>query len=185
MNEIASNSPDLKPDELEAKGFQLYKSRRYGEAAETFQLAVEEYLLDGRPLKAAEMKNNLCVALLQDKQPQEALEAVSGTEDLFAEAGDQHKLAVALSNQGTALKELKDREPAVGKFRQAAEIFQELGQMDNYLQVMQSISSLELGSGNPLGAAAAMRAGLENVEKLTIRQRVLKTLLKIPGKIVR
>ncbi len=185
MKEMVNNPPDLTPDELEAKGNQLYKSKRYGEAAETFQLAVEEYLLNGRPLKAAEMKNNRCVALLQDKQPREALEAAAGTELLFAEAGDRQKMAVALSNQGTALKELKDKEQAVGKFRQAAKIFQESGQKDNYLQVMQSISSLELGSGNPLGAVAAMRTGLENIEKLSIRQRVLKTLLKIPGKIVR
>jgi tetratricopeptide (TPR) repeat protein len=185
MRQIQKTPSSVNPDELEAKGNQLYKSRRYDEAAETFQLAVEEYLLDGRPLKAAEMKNNRCVALLQNKQPREALEAAAGTEELFTEAGDRQKLAVALSNQGTALKELKDREQALEKFRQAAEIFQELEQTENYLQVMQSISSLELGGGNPMGAVAAMQSGLANVEKLSFRQRVLKTLLKIPGKLVR
>lgn len=185
MRQIQKTSPGNNPDELEAKGNQLYKSSRYDEAAETFQLAVEEYLIAGKPLKAAEMKNNRCVALLQNKQPREALEAAAGTEELFAEAGDQEKMAVALSNQGTALKELKKREKAVEKFRQAAEIFQKLGQTDNYLQVMQSISALELGNGNPMGAVAAMRAGLANADKLTIRQRILKTLLKIPGKLVR
>jgi len=47
-------------------------------------------------------------------------------------------------------------------------------------QLMQSISTMKLKSRNLLGALFSMQDGLEQVEKPTLRQKLLIKLLKIP-----
>jgi hypothetical protein len=49
---------------------------------------------------------------------------------------------------------------------------------------MQSISALQLRTGRQLQAVASMYAGVENIEKPTLKQRLLKRILGIPIQIL-
>ena len=168
--------------QLVSEAKDLYQAGKYQQAADSFSRAAAVYIeLEERCL-AAEMKNNQCVSLLQAKQPQSALEVVKGTSEIFDLAGDRLKMAMALANEATALKELGNNDLATGKFTEALDIFQEIGETDLLVQTSQSLSSLKLKSRNIPGALFSMQEGLEAVNKPNLRQRILLNLLKIPNK---
>ncbi|NQS91884.1 MAG: hypothetical protein HQ574_05685 [Chloroflexi bacterium] len=168
------------PALFEKKGKELYKAGKFQQAAEEFDEAACLYLNQGNDLLAAEMRNNQSVALLQAKQPQLALEAVLGTAVLFQNTGNPLKEGMALANEATAHKELNNHQEAINKFSRAAEIFNHLNEGEMYLQTMQSISALKLKIKNIPGALFSMQEGLEGVKKPNLRQKLLKSLLKIP-----
>jgi tetratricopeptide (TPR) repeat protein len=164
----------------EEEGKELYTARKFQQASIVFSQAAELYLKQEKEQLAAEMRNNQCVALLQAKQPREALAAVQGTALIFKEAGDQLKQAMAFANEATALKDLGQKSEAIEKFTQAADLFTQLNEGTMHLEVMQSISALKMKSRNLTGALFSMQDGLEQVEKPTLRQKLLINLLKIP-----
>ncbi len=164
----------------EEEGKELYTARKFQQASIVFSQAAELYLKQEQEQLAAEMRNNQCVALLQAKQPREALAAVQGTALIFKAAGDQQKQAMAFANEATALKDLGQKSEAIDKFTQAADLFTQLNEGAMHLEVMQSISALKLKSRNLTGALFSMQDGLEQVEKPTLRQKLLINLLKIP-----
>ena len=170
------------PSQLVKDAQDLYQAKNYQQAADSFSEAAALYIELEEKNLAAEMKNNQCVSLLQANQPESALEAVKGTSEVFDLAGDLLKKAMALANEGTALKELGVIDQAIGKFTEALDIFQEIGETDLSVQTSQSISSLKLKSRNIPGALFSMEKGLEAVDKPNLRQKILLNLLKIPNK---
>ena len=64
-------------------------------------------------LMSAEMRNNQSVALLRDKQAQAAFEAALGTDEVFADIGDNRRQGMALANQAAALAALKRPKEAI------------------------------------------------------------------------
>lgn len=149
-----------------------------------FSRAAEEYAAGGAILLAAEMRNNQGVALLMAKKPRQALTAVEGTSEIFLEAGEVIKGAMALANQATAYQDLGERDQAVEYFSQAADRFQSAGEEEMYLQTMQSISSLKMKDRNLMGALFSMQSGLTALNKPTWRQKLLKGLLSIPDRLL-
>lgn len=166
------------PQELEGKEF--YSEKKYSLAAEAFSLAAQDYSNQGELSLAAEMRNNQCVSLLMAKKPKKALEAVSGTADIFEEEGDLLNQGMALANQATALKDLGDNQQAIERFILAAAIFDDINEPELHLQIQQSISALKFKTRNITGALFSMQEGLEGLETLSIRQRILLRLLRIP-----
>ncbi|MCD4801580.1 MAG: hypothetical protein K8R16_01425 [Anaerolineales bacterium] len=164
----------------EEEGKELYTAGKFRQASTVFSQAAELYLNQGQEQLSAEMRNNQCVALLRAKQPREALAAVKGTALIFKEAGDQQKQAMAFANEATALKDLGQKSEAIDKFTLAADLFAQLNEGAMHLEVMQSISALKMKSRNLIGAVFSMQDGLEQVEKLSLRQKLLIKLLKIP-----
>jgi len=98
---------------LANQGKAAFANKKYIQAAELFEQAAQAYDHEGDALLAAEMQNNRSVALIQGGKPEEALDAVAGTDKVFAEAKDIKKQAMAFGNQGAALEELKQYEAAL------------------------------------------------------------------------
>ena len=171
-------STEINLQEKEAN--KLYSVRKFQQASNTYSQAADHYLTLGQELRAAEMRNNQCVALLQAKQPRDALSAVNGTALIFEAAGDKLKQAMAFANEATALKDLGQKPEAIEMFIQAAELFKQLNESEMHLEVMQSISALKLKSRNLMGALYSMQEGLKQVEKPTVKQKLFLKLLKIP-----
>ena len=94
------------PKTLVDQGKQAFANKKYDEAASSFSEAASAYEALDDPLNAAEMKNNLSVALLQAGKAQEAYDAAAGTDEVFAQAGDLKRQAMAFGNQAAALDEL-------------------------------------------------------------------------------
>lgn len=174
MNEV------LKPQQIVKEAQSAYKAGDYLAAAQSYEAARQGYLSANDSVKAAEMANNASVALQQAGDFEAALRAVEGSEAIFIQAGDRKSQAMALGNRAAALEGLKHLEEALDVYWQSAEILKELGETDLHLTVMQSISALQLRTGKQLQAVASMHAGVENIEKPTLKQRFLKRLLSIP-----
>ena len=171
-------STEINLQEKEAN--KLYAARKYQQASNTYSQVAAHYLAQGHKVRAAEMRNNQCVALLQAKHPGDALTAVKGTALIFEAAEDKLNQAVAYANEATALKDLGKKPEAMEMFTQAAELFRQMDESEMHLEVMQSISALKLRSRNVIGALYSMQEGLKQVEKPNLRQKLFLKLLKIP-----
>ena len=173
-----------KPTLLEEGAKDLYQAGKFQQAAEGFSQAAAFYLDKGEKLLAAEMRNNQSVALLKAKKPSLALEAVQGTDLVFQEGGDLLKQGMALANQATALQEMGEKQKAIDDFNRAAEIFKQNGEKEMYLQTKQSVSALKMKTRNVIGALFSMQEGLDELEKPNLRQKLLRSLLRIPQNLI-
>jgi hypothetical protein len=174
----------MNPDDQVAQAKKVYQQGDYHEAARQFGAAVEAYRAQDKALLAAEMANNQSVALLQAGDPQGALDAALGTDAVFELAGESLKQAMALGNQASALDALNELLEAEEKYHQSARMLKDLGEDKLHANVMQSLSALQLRSGRQLEALTSMQAGIDGVEKPGLRQRILKKLLNLPGKLL-
>ena len=170
------------PAELAEAGKSAYQNGDFLAAAQAFEAAVRGYKVQDDELMAAEMANNQSVASLQAGDAQAALDAVAGTDAIFEAAGDTLRQAMAVGNYAAALEELDRLDEAEEAYRQSADLLKQIGEHDLRGQVMQSISALQLRTGRQLEALATMQAGVTDLERPNLRQRLLKKVLDIPFK---
>ncbi len=162
-----------------------YENKEYRQAAELFQNVAEQQISLGDPLMEAEMKNNCSVAWLQAGEPQKSLAVVLGTDQVFAEANDPRRQAMALGNQAAALEALGSLSEAMDKYQTAADIFKDIHEEDLRAYVLKNLSALQLRTGDQLQAIASMHTALENKKKLGLKEKFLKKFLRIPFKMLR
>lgn len=166
--------------QLSAQAKQAYDQKDYQGAARLFHQAAEAYQAQGDMLSAAEMLNNCCVAHLQAENYREALDCVLGTDEVFAHAGDLRRQALALGNRAAALEGLKRFAEAEESYRRSGELLRQVEDHDNYAVVMQSLSRVQLRQGHQLEALASMQAGVNNMKKPSLSQRLIRKILRLP-----
>lgn len=169
---------DKTPEELIAAGKNAFEQGDYEEAIQLFAQAETAYTEAGNYLDAAEAKNNLSVSLLQADRLQDALDAVMGTDQLFAKADDRKRQAMALGNQASALQALGRNAEALSAFQESGRLFGEIGEGDLQAMVLKSAAALNLQSGNLNDTAMSMIASLGATKKPNLFQRFLKFLLR-------
>ncbi len=158
---------------------EAFEQGDFKKAIELFNAAAEAYAQNNKPLDAAEQKNNLSVALLQVDRAKESLDAVLGTDMIFAEAGDQLRHAMALGNQAAALDALGQLDEALEFYEKSATIFGEVGEKDYQATVLKSIASIKLRKGKFQETAGSMLESLGANPKPNIFQRFLKFILRL------
>ena len=171
------------PKEYSQAGTKAYSSGDYLAAAQHFEAASTGFAAQGDELNAAEMANNLSVALLQAGEAQASLEATLGTPAIFEAANDPRRQAMALGNSAAALDALDRIEEAEEAYKLCIKLFDQLGEQDLRGNVLQSLSKLQLRSGRQIEALTTMQAGMQDVKRPNIRQRMLKKLLDMPFKL--
>lgn len=171
------------PNAICEEGKSAYQTGDFQKAAELFLTAADGYRHSGNAPDAAEMDNNRSVALLQAGQAEAAFQAVNETVDIFAQAGDIRRQAMALGNRAAALNKLNRMPEAIADYQQAADLFKQIGEHDLRAPVLQALSMLQLRSGRQLESLVSMNAGLNEFEQPKPRQRFLKKLLDLPLKI--
>ncbi|MFC2028738.1 hypothetical protein ACFLTX_02305 [Chloroflexota bacterium] len=154
-----------------------YHEKKFLEAGSLFGQAAEGFLEDGDPLRSAELKNNQSVALLQAGNPQESLQAALGTDKVFFRADDKKRQAMALANIGAAQAELGQKEAAIKAYEESSLILKALGESDIRSDVQRSLSILRVKKREFADAVIEMQDGLMDIEKPTLKQRILKKLL--------
>lgn len=169
------------PKQIEIEAQAVYQAEGYLEAAELFLAAATGFLAQGDNLAAAEMQNNACVSWIQVDEYQKAFDALDNSEQVFLDAGDPVRYAMALGNRAAAYEGLWRLEDAVQLYSESAEILRNEGKDTAYTQVMQSISAIQLRTGKSFEALASMQSAMDHVEKPGIRQRLIKRLLKLPN----
>jgi tetratricopeptide (TPR) repeat protein len=173
-------SDTTSPQDLAKEGKSFYNRGEYQAAAQAFEAAAQQYRLAKDTLNAAEMANNCSVAHLQADDAQAALNAVQGTDDIFAQAGDIRRQGMALGNQAAALEALDRLEEAAETYLRAADVLKQAGEDKLRADVMQSLSMLQFRSGKQLQALASMKSGIDGIEHPSAKQKLIKNLLRVP-----
>ena len=172
------------PHELERLALNAFRESRFDEAIQAFINARHAFLAEGNEVKAGEMASSLSVVLLKAERPEEALESATGTPEIFLQAGEETLAAQALGNLGSALEACGDLAGAEEAYRQAADLFESLGDTEHHRYTMQSLSHLQLRSGRPLEALTAMQHSLDARSRPGVRDRLLRFLLKLPNRLL-
>ncbi len=170
--------------QLAKEGKEAYQRGDYPSASKLFEAAAQGYASAGDHLNEAEMLNNCGVAFLRQGDGKAALQAIEGTPATFAAAGDLRRQGLALGNLGDALESVGRKEEAVEMYTQSADILERAGEEEMRAHVLQSLSKLQLKTGRQIEALATMEAGIEGFKKPTLKQRLLKKLLRIPFKMM-
>ena len=167
------------PLQLTEQGKQAFENQDYDQAAKIFSQAVSAYEALNDATNAAEMKNNLSVALLQAGDAQAAYEAAAGTDEVFAKAGDVNRQAMAFGNQASALEALKKFDEALQAYERSAELFAEAGNGDMRSLVLQSAAAIKMRRGKMIDSALSMIGSVESTSKPNLLQRFLRFLVRL------
>ncbi|MBN8654578.1 MAG: hypothetical protein J0M11_02495 [Anaerolineae bacterium] len=166
------------PAQLADKGKQAFANKRYDDAAEYFRQAAEGFSLGRANLLAAEMRNNMSVALLQAGDATGALEAALETDRVFEGAQDVKRQAMALGNQAAALEGLQRYEEAIEKYERSADLFAKVNDGDMRSLVMKSAAALKLKTGKITESAFKMIGAVDVKENPTLFERFMKFLMR-------
>jgi tetratricopeptide (TPR) repeat protein len=169
----------LDPQQLAEQGKRAFAAEKFDQAVTVFTEAASVYEERQDTLNAAEMKNNLSVALLQTGRAQAAYDVAAGTDEIFAQAGDVKRQAMAIGNQAAALEALKKPDKALEAYERSAALFAEVGENGMRSMVLQSAAALKLKRGKVMDSALSMIGSVESTPKPNLLQRFLKFLLRI------
>ena len=164
--------------ELTEQGKRDFQAGRHDAAAGMFRRAAAAYAEVGDRINAAEQKNNLAVTLLKLRRPQEALDQIAGTDEVFASAGDKRRQGMALNNQAAALQDLKHEAEALAAYDRAAELLGEAGEGDLRADVLRAAAALQLRRGKVTDSGLKMLGALGSGLKPTALERLLRSVLR-------
>ncbi|MEW6567499.1 MAG: tetratricopeptide repeat protein [Chloroflexota bacterium] len=148
-------------EQLERQALEAFRARRQDEAAAAFEAARKAYTEAGERGKAAEMANNLSVALLFGGHARRALQAVEGMPQVFHELGDATHEAQAWGNLASALEACGELRAAEDSYRHALELFVSLGDDENRALCLRSLSQLQLRRGRVMEASLTAHSALQ------------------------
>ena len=110
--------------------------------------------------------------------PQASYEAAHGTAEIFLAAGDMRRTGMARSNEATALETSGRLDEALQIYRQAADDLEKAGEDQLRASVMQAVAGIQLRKGKIMEALLAMHIGLTGVKQPTLKQKILRSMLK-------
>ncbi len=160
-------------------GKAAFEAGRYQAAADLFSKAVQGYGDLNDKVNAAEVKNNLSVALLKLNRNQEALDAALGTDEAFAGIGDAKRQGMAIGNQAAALEALGRLDEALAAYERSAQIFSEAGEGDLRALVLKAAAGIQLKQGKVTDSGIRMLGALEAKRHPSIFERVLRFLVRV------
>jgi len=169
--------------EHQEQGIKLYGQQDYEAAARAFQQAHEAYHANDEKDMAAEMEVNIGLVHRALGENQQALDIMQTALRTFQAGGDTLRAAKVMGNLGGVYMELGDREQAYNCYRQAADAFQELGEKKLYGETLIAMGRMQVREGKVWVGAATYEVGLEQLDKLTGTQKVLKSLINLKNRL--
>lgn len=170
--------------ELQDQGVKLFQQRDYEAAARLFQQAQEAYTAEENPDMVAEMQTNIGLVHRALGENQQALESMQAALEHFQTRDDHLRTAKVLGNMGGVYVALGDKEQAYNCYRQAADIFSELGENQLYGETMVAMGDLQMKDGKIMTGAATYEVGLDNLGSLSPTQRMIKGLMGIRNRLI-
>lgn len=167
------------PESLEASALDAYRAESWHQAAEGFMQAASAYQATLNHEKWAEMRNNACVAYLQDGDGEAALSAVEDTAQIFMDEGDQRRAAQAHGNRAAALEACGRLQEAEAAYREAAEGMRQAGDQEARSDTLKALAQLQLKRGRAMDAVASMGQELETRRRPSLGQRLLRWLTRL------
>jgi tetratricopeptide (TPR) repeat protein len=167
---------DIENSKIQAN--QLYRKKKYQEAAELFSEIAVEYKNHEKEIEAAENMNNASVAWLLSGDGQKALDAAKDTHLVFEAAQNLKQAGMAYGNQAAAYQALNDLQTALDYYRTSSELLKEAGETEFRAIVLKQISQLQLQTGEHMQALASMNTALDTSENLSGKEKFLQRMLK-------
>jgi tetratricopeptide (TPR) repeat protein len=103
---------------------------------------------------------------------------------VFREQEDKHREAQALGNLALAYSKQGNDEQATTLYREAAALFREAGDDDNYGETVLALADLQFKSGDLMQAVATFEAGLDHIRNPSQRQKMAKQLLVVKNRLL-
>jgi len=170
-------------DRLAEQALEHFRQDQFQTALDEFREARALFTADSMRVRAAEMANNIAVTLIQLNRPQEALEALAGTAAIFAEAGEQRLQAQAIGNEAAVYESLDQTERALELYQRSLRLFDEIDDEEARSYTLQALSRLQLKGGQPFQALDSMQAALDARPRRGLIGRIIKGLLRLPGRL--
>jgi tetratricopeptide (TPR) repeat protein len=166
------------PAILGDQGKRDFAAGDYATALDKFRRAADGYAALDDPANQAEQMNNVGVTLLQLARAQEAFDAVTGTEVVFAAQGDLKRQAIAMNNQAAALEALHRSEEAVTTYDKAAKLLGEAGEAGLQSEALKAAAAVDLRRGRVSSSGSSMLGAMISNPNPNLLERMLRALLR-------
>lgn len=166
-------------DELKEQGVTLFNQHDYESASRLFHEALDAYKADEDADMVAEMYVNIGLTHSALGENQQALDYMQDALRHFQETKDELRTAQVLGNLGGVYSALEDKERAINAYRQASDVFLELGEDDFYAQTLLAVARLHFQSGKIFEGAMNYNIGLEALEERSFGQKITKTIMGV------
>lgn len=162
------------------QGLAHYQAGAYAEAIEAFANAKIAYQEAGDEGSAAEMLNNQAVAHRMLGQWDEAEAAFLEAQTLFARLGDDSRRAQTTANLGMLASARGRAKEAAAFLEEAVAAFRALGDLVQQSDTLRVLSMAYLKQRRWLDALTAYSAALDCAPRLSLGQRFLRWLFRLP-----
>ena len=166
------------PSVLGQRGKRDFEAGNYASALEEFQSSAEGYGAVDDRANQAEQLNNVGVTLLQLGRARDALDAVTGTDAVFAGQGDLRRQGIAMNNQASALEALHRPDEAIAAYEKAAQVLGEAAEGAMQTAALKAAAAIDLRRGHLASSGSTMLGALSSNPNPNLLERVLRALLR-------
>lgn len=170
--------------EWQDRGLAHYRAGAYAKAIEAFAHAQAAYEQADDWASAAEVLNNQGVVYRMLQQWDKAKVAFTEARTRFAQLGDHSRQAQATSNLGMLANARGQPKEAVSYFDEAISAFREQGDRPRESDTWRALSLAHFKQRHWLDALAAYSMALDCAPRLSLGQRFLRWLFRIPLKLL-
>lgn len=167
---------------LHEEGVALFRKGQHEAALLKFKEALTHATDD--PHQAGEIYNDLGATYKQVENYEAAYEALDEASKLFIELDEKKGQALALGNLASVLEAEGLLDEAVDAYKQAAAMLEEVGEGEMAMYVWQAVSRLRMSQKQYIAAIGAYEEGVENMADSSIKKKILRRLLRMPGSLM-
>jgi tetratricopeptide (TPR) repeat protein len=164
-------------DAVKEEGLKLYRAGRYEEAAAQFAEAQALFASDGNQKETAECANNRGVCWRQAAKWEQATTAFEEARPLFQALPDPVGEGQVVGNLASLLESQGDNQRAAELYQEAIDIFTRAGAKDYAKDTYTALSKLKLKQRDVVGAMTAFDAGLEQLDKPNLIERMARKII--------
>ncbi|CAG0936942.1 hypothetical protein TFLX_05839 [Thermoflexales bacterium] len=162
---------------LKEEGLKLYRAGRYEEAAAKFAEAQLGFANESNPQEVAECANNRGVCWRQAAKFEEATAAFEEARPLFQGLNDLVGEGQVVGNLATLVESQGDKQRAAELYQEAIDLFTKADAKDYIKDTYTALSKLKLKQRDVVGAMTAFDAGLEQLEKPNLIERMARKII--------
>jgi tetratricopeptide (TPR) repeat protein len=162
---------------VKEEGLKLYRAGRYEEAAAKFAEAQQRSADEGNRQEFAECANNRGVCWRQAAKFDEATAAFEEARPLFQGLNDLVGEGQVVGNLAALVESQGDKLHAAELYQEAIDLFTQAGAKDYAKDTYTALSKLKLKQRDVVGAMTAFDAGLEQLDKPNLVERMARKII--------
>lgn len=162
---------------IKEEGMRLYQAGRYEEAVAKFGEAQTMFAQAGDQKEAAECANNQGVCWRQAARWDEAAAAFEEARPLFQAQNDLSGEGQVVGNLAALVEAQGDKQRAAELYQEAIDLLTKAGEKDLAKHTYTALSKLKLKQRDVVGAMTAFDAGLEQLDKPNLIERMARKII--------